>query len=170
MNGRPKIAVPLTKFDKVVELTAFVLLIVLWTTILTNFHDLPSTIPIHFNAAGNPDRYGSKSSILTLPVTASIIYVAITILNRYPHLYNYPTTITTGNALKHYTTATRMIRVLKLVVVVIFSMLVFTTFSVAEKKAPGLGRWFLPVVILLLVVPNLLFILKPFRKRAKGNS
>jgi hypothetical protein len=51
----------------------------------------------------------------------------MTILNRYPYLFNYPIAINSENALRQYTNSTRMIRYLKLSVVTIFTLIVLFT-------------------------------------------
>ena len=44
-------------------------------------------------------------------------------------MFNYPSQITKENAVHQYTNATRMIRVLKLVIVVLFGLIVLEKFK-----------------------------------------
>jgi len=110
-----------------------------------NYKILPDIIPIHYNVAGEADGFGSKTTILTLLVIASIIFVGLTIVNRFPHILNYPTVITNENAQRQYTIATRLIRHLKLATVLIFGYLVFATNQCAKGQVDRLGAWFLPI-------------------------
>ncbi len=41
---------------------------------------LPSTIPIHFDASGNPDDYGSKFVLLLLPIAALLTYAGVPLI------------------------------------------------------------------------------------------
>ncbi|MEP7165982.1 MAG: DUF1648 domain-containing protein [Ferruginibacter sp.] len=73
-------------------------LIFLWIFTVVQYSKLPDTIPIHFNASGNIDNYGNKLSIFLLPAIISIVFVGLTILNKYPHIFNYIHKITAENA------------------------------------------------------------------------
>ncbi|KYG72695.1 DUF1648 domain-containing protein [Roseivirga echinicomitans] len=160
-NGRPKLALKLSGVDIGMELLGWLSLIGIWVLVFLNFQNLPDTIPIHFNAAGKADGFGSKWSILTLPIIASVLYVGMTILNKFPHVFNYPTeAVTEENALKNYTMATRLIRVLKLMLVIIFGLIVFMTLQNINGTAEGLGVWFLPLTLGMIFIPITYYIIK----------
>lgn len=123
MNGRPKIKLELTTIDKVVEILGWVSILAIWVLIVTNYTSLPDTIPIHYNSSGQTDGIGRKGTILTLPLIATALFAGLTILNKFPHIFNYPASITENNALRQYTNATRLIRYLKFIIVVIFGIM-----------------------------------------------
>lgn len=160
---RPKIKVILSTTDKIVEILGWIILLVLWGWTFTHYSSLPDTIPTHFNAAGEADGFGTKVSIIALPVIASLLFIGITVLNRYPHSFNYPTAITQDNALRLYTLATRMLRFLKLVLVVVFGGIEFMTIQHATGKAAGLGVWFLPLTLVLVFLPLIYFVIKSIK-------
>lgn len=160
MEARPKIRIELSKLDKVLETLCITLLIALWVGTIAFFSELPGQIPSHFNARGQADDFSSKKQIFVLPTVATIIYVGMTLLNRHPHIYNYLTTVTMENARQLYTSATRLLRILKLAVVVIFSGLVFMTYKTALANGDGPGAWFLPFVLALMIVPSIFYLLK----------
>ena len=157
---RPKITPIPTTGDKLVELFGWLILIALWAITIINYSSLPDTIPTHFNAAGEADGFGSKATILSLPVIASLLFIGLTVLNRFPHVFNYPTAITQDNALRLYTLATRMLRYLKLVLVLVFGGIEFMTIQNATGKAAGLGVWFLPLTLVLIFIPLIFFVIK----------
>ncbi|WP_421976029.1 DUF1648 domain-containing protein [Roseivirga seohaensis] len=163
-NGRPKLRLKLSGLDVAMELFGWLILIGLWVIVFINFQDLPETIPIHFNAAGKADGFGNKWNMLTLPIVASVLYIGITILNKYPHVFNYPTEILTEeNALKNYTMATQLLRVLKLVLVIIFSLIVFRTLQNINGTAEGLGVWLLPLTLGMIFIPMAYYIIKSIK-------
>lgn len=45
-----------------------------------------------------------------LPVTSAILFPGMSLVNRAPHIFNYPVRITSENALIQYTNAPRLIR------------------------------------------------------------
>ena len=160
---RPKITLIPTNADKLVELLGWLILLALWTLTINHYSALPDTIPTHFNAAGEADGFGSKVSIIALPVIASVLFIGLTLLNRYPHSFNYPTAITQDNALRQYTLATRMLRYLKLVLLLVFGGIEFMTIQNATGKAAGLGVWFLPLTLVLVFLPLVYFVINSFK-------
>ncbi len=160
---RPKITLIPTNADKLVELLGWLILLALCTLTINHYSALPDTIPTHFNAAGEADGFGSKVSIIALPVIASVLFIGLTLLNRYPHSFNYPTAITQDNALRQYTLATRMLRYLKLVLLLVFGGIEFMTIQNATGKAAGLGVWFLPLTLVLVFLPLIYFVVNSFK-------
>jgi uncharacterized membrane protein len=163
MEERPKIKLELTTADKTFEIIGWLLVISVWGLTITNYANLPETIPTHYNGAGQADEFGGKATILTLPLIATVLFVGLTILNKFPHIFNYPTNITQDNALRQYTNATRMIRYLKLIIVVIFGLIEFKTIQNANGQADGLGIWFLPMTLGLIFIPLIYFVVKLFK-------
>lgn len=125
----------------------------LWGITIASYTYLPEIIPVHFNLTGQADAHGSKFVLLFLPVIATLLFIGLTVLNSYPHFFNYPVPITEGNAARQYQNATRMIRTLKLVIVFIFSLCVCLIYRAAKTESGNLAYWFLPVVLAVLLVP-----------------
>jgi uncharacterized membrane protein len=165
MNKRPEIKIRLSFADRLMEYAGWLLLLALWVFTLINYSGLPRIIPTHFNVAGQPDSYGSRLTILSLPLIGTFVYVGLTILNNYPHIFNYAVTITPENALRQYTIATKMIRSLKLSIIIIFSMMTFFVFRSATERSGGLGVWFLPFTLGILFIPLLYFLYLSVRSK-----
>ena len=161
---RPKITLIPTTSDKLVEVLGWLILLALWGLTISHYSSLPDTIPTHFNGAGEADGFGSKASIIGLPLIATLLFIGLTVLNRYPHIFNYPTAITEDNALRLYTLATRMLRYLKLVLVLVFGGIEFMTIQHATGEASGLGVWFLPLTLVLIFIPLIYFVINSLKK------
>ncbi len=162
-NQRPKIRIDLTPADKAVELAGWLVLAGIWLLVLISYPQLPERIPTHFNMAGKADGFGKKSTIMLLPVIATVLFAGMTIVNRFPHTFNFGVPVTRENARFQYTNATRMMRYMKLGVVILFGFLVFETIGHTTGKNDGLGSWFLPVMLLVQFVPMGYFLVKSFR-------
>lgn len=160
MGERPKLKLELTKIDKIVVIMGWLLICANWALVINTYKSLPNIIPTHYNGAGLADGFGDKSMIFTLPLVATVLFVGLTILNRFPHIFNYPTDISTNNALKQYTNATRLIRYLKVVFVVIFGLISYQTIKHAKGQTEGLGVWFLPLTLGLIFIPIIYFLIK----------
>jgi uncharacterized membrane protein len=151
--NRPKLKIQLSLSDKLIEGAGWVLLFFFWGFTLVQYSYLTDTIPVHFDASGKPDGFGGKGSIWDLPIVATVIFTGLTLLNKFPHIFNYPTQITPENALEQYQMATRMIRFLKLVLVVIFNLIAVQTIRHAKGETEGLGIWLLPLTLGLIFIP-----------------
>lgn len=68
--------------------------------------------------------------------------IGMTIVNRFPHLFNYPVKITKENAFRQYANASRMMRYLKFISVVILGVISFKTIPNAAGTSDELGEWF----------------------------
>lgn len=162
MEPRPRIKPALTAFDRFIELVTFLLLLALWAIVLFSYAELPDRIPTHFDPSGRPDDYGSKFTLFLLPIIGTAIFAGMTGLNRVPHLFNYLRPITPENAEREYTASTRMIRVVKLIVLLIFNGIVLMTLRTIKGSSSGLGYWFLPLCLALLLLPIFMLL---FRKK-----
>jgi uncharacterized membrane protein len=118
---QPKIKIVTTSTDIVIEMLGWGVMGFLWWLTVSNYYSLPDTIPVHFNAAGKVDNTGGKASILILPVIVTALFAGLTIFTRYPHNFNYPVKITAENAYRQYANAIMLIRILKLVIVIVFT-------------------------------------------------
>ena len=163
MNERPKIKLELTTYDKTLEILGWTSILAIWVLTISNYSNLPDTIPIHYNGAGQADGFGGKGNILTLPLIATVLFIGLTILNKFPYVFNYTTNITADNALRQYTNATRLLRYLKFIIVVIFGLIALQTIRNVNGQASGLGVWFLPLTLGLIFIPLTYFLIKSFK-------
>lgn len=160
MVKRPKLKLELSKLDKIVEIVGWLVMLAVWGLTLSNYQRLPEIIPTHYNGAGIADGFGDKRMILTLPLVATFLFIGLTILNRFPHKFNYPTEITRENASEQYTNATRLLRYLKGIVVFVFGLVTYQTILHANGETEGLGVWFLPLILGLIFIPVFIFLIR----------
>ena len=168
MAGRPKIKLEHTRSDKILEIIGGVLIFAIWVLVLVSYPSLPESIPTHYNGTGEADAFGSKSSIFGLPIVATVLFIGLSILNRHPHTFNYPSEITEKNARYQYQNSTRMLRYLKLVIVIIFGMATYLTIRSAHQETANLGNWFLPLTLGLIFIPVLYFLIRAYRGDSKN--
>jgi uncharacterized membrane protein len=160
-NNRPKLRIPLTIFDLIMEIAGVVALIALWIIIIVPYSKLPDTIPTHFNSAGEANDFGSKNFIFILPVIATVTYIGFTILNRFPWLFNLPVEVTEHNAFMQYRNATRMVRSLKLILVLVFGFTAFHMIQSASGNAVSFGG-FTVIILAAVIIPVIYYIVKSF--------
>jgi uncharacterized membrane protein len=146
---RPRIKLKLTSHDYVIEFIGLSFLIILIAIPILYYNQLPDRIPIHFNAAGNPDGFGEKPSLFILPAIGLLMYFLLTVLTAFPHIYNFPVAITPENAEIQYRLATRLMRILKTVIIILFSFIGWMSVRTAVGNASGLGKMFLPAFLFI---------------------
>lgn len=72
------------------------LILMAWITLraLNGPGRLPDRIPTHFDIAGNPNGWGSSSMLLLLPAIGLGVFVAMTVVARFPAAFNFPMQVT----------------------------------------------------------------------------
>jgi uncharacterized membrane protein len=165
MDKNPKIELQLNQTDKILEIIGWIAVFGIWVLTVANYLELPEIIPTHYNEAGEADGFGNKSNILALPIISTLLFIGLTILNKRPHVFNYPSEITKENALFQYTNATRMIRFLKIIVMIIFGWIVFKTIQNVNRNEDGLGTWFLPLTMAIIFIPIIYFMMNTSKKK-----
>ncbi|MES2389513.1 MAG: DUF1648 domain-containing protein [Bacteroidota bacterium] len=133
---------------------------ILWLLAIWSYFTMPEIIPVHFNGSGTADSFGPRGSIFILPAVGTLVFGLLTLLNKVPHVFNYPAAITPENAEAHYTNATRMLRYMKLSICVLFIVLVFFTMQTAKGNTNGLGVWFMPFILGIVFIPIVVSVFK----------
>lgn len=164
---RPDIKPAWSIVEKILQAVCIVLLLAHIILLIRVWNTLPASIPKHFDFFGNPDDYGSKNTMLMLPILSAGIYIMLTLLERFPRIYNYPVEINELNAGFMYQAAREMMVVAKTVIVAVFAYIDFGTVETAKGIWKGLGFWDLPVFIVLLFGSIIYYVVK--MRRHKDN-
>lgn len=150
---RPIINLPKVKREKVwdclgggVFLASIVYIIVMWGK-------LPDEIPGHFNGAGEVDRWGTKIELFILPFIGLLLWVLMGLLEKVPHLHNYPARLNESNVERFYLNSRKLLNEIKNICLMIFALISFQMVQIALGEAQSLGWWFLPLVIIGAGVP-----------------
>lgn len=139
------------KLDMILNLLCLILLIgiTLWLTIF--WDRIPDQVPMHYDFAGNINRWGKKSEMLLLPVMAWLLYLLLTVIERFPKIWNTGVTVTEENRERVYTSLLHLISTMKFIIVCIFTWLIVQT-----PLGISLPGWFM-IVVLLAVFGNMGF-------------
>lgn len=147
---RPKIKLPYSLPEKLLQVLSLALLIGMIALTVSSASSLPATIPTHFGADGRPDGWGGKGSLLMLPILSAVLAAGLTVLERFPWMYNYPVEITEENAAVQYKMARQMLEWMKLFILAVFFYLQWQTVQAARNLSSGIGAWFLPAFLLVM--------------------
>ena len=93
------------------------MLIILWAIAIRLWHSAPESIPVHFDIAGDADRYGSKHMFLVVAAVGTIAAVLMLVAAYFPHkLINMPFRITHQ---RQYVPMVRMARIMAVCLIVL---------------------------------------------------
>lgn len=134
-------------------------------TVLALFGDekLPERIPLHFDAAGNPNGWGSPALLLLLPSVAVINYLLLTVVTKFPSAFNYPVRVTVANRLRLQGLALDMIAWLKAEIVCLFARMQWVTIAIARHPQQGTPPSMLPIALVVVFATVTFYIAAMFR-------
>ena len=147
MEHRPVLSLPRSSTEWIVEAATLVGLF--WSVLIVarSWSGLPETIPIHFGLSGEPDSWGAKSWILLSPAVCVLVYVGMTVLGRYAHVYNYPWAITEENAPTQYRLARELTTWLKAEIVWLFAFAARFTVRMASEGTGQISPAFVAFIV-----------------------
>ena len=137
----------------------------IWALTLTNYSILPEIIPIHFNGAGKADGFGNKTHIFVLPIISTLLFIGLTILNKHPHIFNYPSQITKENAVRSIYKCNSNDKGFEISYCSTFWINRFRKIQIVNGHADGLGTWFLPFTIGVFLILTLYFLMMSMKDK-----
>lgn len=149
--SRPKINPSINETGHLLNRISLIGIIVYLAYILYTFTQLPDKIPTHFNLQGQPDDWSSKWIIFVLPLVVLGIYSAFNYLTQRPYLFNYAQKITEENAADLYRSAKMLLITLRCIIIYTFFFISWQTVRISQGQAEGLGSWFLPLFLCLII-------------------
>lgn len=132
-----------TAIDYLIGLLALGLVLLQVYLIFQHWQVLPERIPTHYNFAGKPDAYGSKTTLLFLPLIGAGLFILLTVVGLNPQSMNLPVKVTEENRELVYTQAIRFIHFLRLLIGILFGYLIWGTIQVGMGKQTQLDSWIL---------------------------
>ena len=133
--------------------------------LMLHWSALPGKVPMHFNAAGTPDRWGGRSTLILLPVIGFTTYLIVTLATHFGNMGNSPITITQENAERQKAVALRMTAWIKMEVVWLFTFIEWQSIQVAVGNAKGLGWQFLPITLLVIFGTIAYYLWQSYQRR-----
>jgi hypothetical protein len=136
---------------KILEALALAALVVqgllTWRAFLGPDH-LPSRVPLHFDAAGNPDGWGTPATLLFFPGIAVFIYLLFTVVTRFPSAFNYPVRVTPQNRVRLEELALGMIAWLKVELIWLFAAIQWSIVEAARRHFNVAPAGFMPIALI----------------------
>lgn len=106
---------------------------------------LPEQMPLHYNFAGEIDRWGSRLELLVCPLVGLLLFLVLTGCLHLPQLWNMAVQPTADNRARLYSVTKTLLLWMRLEVLLLFGYLGYATTTLRP-----LSVWFLPVVLLVV--------------------
>ncbi|AKB81846.1 hypothetical protein MSBR3_1268 [Methanosarcina barkeri 3] len=147
-----------TKLQLALEIIGLLLLVGMVTFIYIQWDQIPQQVPMHYNALGEIDSWGSKYQTLILPAISILLYSFMTVVSFFPQIWNVPVQITDKNKEAVYLSTKNLIIFLKVEMLTIFFYLNYHTVT-----AQPLSITFLPILMIIIFGTLVFFIVRIIR-------
>jgi uncharacterized membrane protein len=108
--------------------------------LLTNLTQMPATIPTHVNGAGEIDGWGSKWTLIILPIITIFTTLLMEFFEKNPHISNYPERLTAENYEQFYLANRKTINYIKNICSILFSYLMYLIVLLANEVSTSISR------------------------------
>lgn len=153
MVYRPIVDLPKTKREKVWDWIGGGFFIATMLYIIVMWSKIPDKVPGHFNGAGEVDRWGSKIELFILPFIGVFLWILMSLLEKAPHMYNYPARLNENNVEVFYLSSRKVLNEVKNYCLILFAIISIQMVRIALGDAHSLGLWFLPLIIIGTAFP-----------------
>jgi uncharacterized membrane protein len=164
--GRPRIDIPRTRLDHALQVISALCVLGFSGFGVYVWPSVPAMVPRHFGFDGTPDAWGERGGMLVLPIVGLVMYVSLSVLERFPHIYNYPVAVTNQNARELYTLGRRWLSVTKTILTASLGFAFYATVQTARGELRGLSQWYLPVLLLTLSAVTGIVLVRMWRAKS----
>lgn len=152
-NFRPKLHLEKTFLQKVMNIIGYSIFVGSIVVALFYFPTLPDKVPTHFNISGEVDGWGSKYSLFAIPIIAGLMLIPLEMVEKRPHLHNYPAFLNEKNVAKLYGISVRTMNLTKNGLLMIFGFLLIQSVMAAKYGEAHFGVLLIILIILIVLFP-----------------
>jgi uncharacterized membrane protein len=124
---------------------------------------IPDQVPTHFNAAGEIDSMGGKRSLLLVPIVSWLLYGLMTLVERFPQVWNTGVFITENNRDAVYRLLKNMMAMVKM-----FVMILFASLTLISAQSRNLPIWYVLAFLAILFSTIAYFMARLLRLKDKS--
>lgn len=149
-----------SRLYQVCNIICFITLIAVTIFLFIYWKQIPDQIAGHYSLTGDIDKLTGKSSLYILLFGEWMLILGITILERFPRIWNTGVTITAANKEHVYCILSNMIVVFKMMLSIWMSYLIIHTVSL--QKLP---LWFTVSFLASICCPMIISLLSLYRAK-----
>jgi uncharacterized membrane protein len=144
----------LSPTDKLLERACLGFLITTFAIALVAYFFLPPELEIHYRG-NRPDAHGSRMYIFLPILLGAFCYVLLTALSRYAYLWRSTKPRTAEENLARYRRSIRTMRIIKLILILSFSIGLFATIRLYVRPSEGISWALYTVEGIFIGIPAL---------------
>ena len=149
----------MTPQDWLMEIISAAGLVAMFVYIIYHYSKLPELIPVHFDDAGNPSGLGSRNQVWIIPGISLFIYFVLPFGQKFSMFLRSPRFLRRIHTQRDFNNRIRMARFQKMILILGFFYLSFSSIKLALHSGNGIGIWFFPVFLFLLIIPSLVYLI-----------
>jgi uncharacterized membrane protein len=161
-QNRPALKIKKTPLEIALNIISLLLFIGSVSYLLTEWPSLPNRVPMHYNFFGEVDKWGSKGIIFLHPIIGAVLWIGLTILEKFPHVYNYIVGLTEENLERQYKNGRIMANVIKNEILIYISYCNWEDIKAAYGHDIAFGTWDLLLFLIVLFGSIGFFIVRSF--------
>jgi hypothetical protein len=131
---RRKLSLPATLSERLVEAVGAGVITTLVLVAAIELPRLPEAVPLDFDADGRADAWGAPRVLALLPGVAFIVYVALSVLQRFPEAFDYRAAVTEANAPVLYRKGRWLVRGVKIVLTLVAATFFLILMNTAHQS------------------------------------
>lgn len=141
-----------TRINRVCDLIAIGLFIAVNFYTFIQWNQFPEEVPIHFNALGDVDNYGSKWSLLLVPMISVGLFELLEFLERHPEWHNYPGRLNEMNAPRFYQSSRELLNRVKNLSLLLMAYTQWEIVTVGLGDSNAMSQWVFGGLLALMLI------------------
>ncbi len=133
-------------FNYVIIATSGFLLLISWLYVIIEYPNLPKTIAVHFDAAGNPNGYNDKYTIWLAPIIFTALSIGFIFGAKNPKLLDFSNKI---KNLQDEIFQSKILLFSSLLLSSILCIIVFSMVKTSTNKTANMS-WILPTLLIFI--------------------
>lgn len=160
---RPNFKVKFGILEKIMIAITIISVTLIWIYVIFNISKLPNLIPTHFAMNGKPNSWGSRNTILIMPIMCTITSALLIGITRFPKFFNYQVEITKDNVERQYRNSIDLMLALAIEVAGTFIYIEYKMIKSALGMSNGIGSYFL-IIFMVIIFITIFYFTRRMRK------
>lgn len=149
----------MTPQDWLMEIMSLLGLVAMLFYVFYHYPKLPGSIPDHFDFNGNPQTFGDRNQVWIIPIISLFMYAMLPNIMRFRLSYPSQRFLNRVQTQKQFTGRVRLLRYQKMIMIWGLFYISFSLIRFSLHTGNGLGVWFFPVFLGLILIPSISFLL-----------
>jgi len=145
------------------EVIALLGLLLAIAVVADSYSRLPERIATHFNGAGVANGFGGRATLLLLVGIALLLYVTLSAIERIPRVVNLKKPLAPEREKVVLAESMAMVGWIKVEICWMFAYICLAMVRHGMGLQVGLGRWFLPVTLVVVLGTTAVYLGRIFR-------